>query len=57
MNITIEWTDDDGAYIVRQDGEFIGDFQSLEKAATFALAVCALNLECSGVELIAVKPK
>ncbi len=53
-SITIEWIDDEGAYIVRSDGEFIGDFHALDMAAVFALG-CA---EHSGqlVVLIAVEP-
>ncbi len=55
MSITIEWTDEEGAYIVRHDGEFIGDFEELLPAAEFALAVAA-NADAPGpmVELLAV---
>ncbi len=37
--ITIEWIEDDYAYIVRQGGEFIGDFMLLLPACSWALAV------------------
>jgi hypothetical protein len=51
--ITIEWSESDGAYIVRMDCEFIGDFESLYCACEYALD-CASN---SGhrVVLLAVK--
>lgn len=40
MNVlTVAWSASEGAYIVRQDDEFIGDFTDLHGALTFALAV------------------
>lgn len=56
MNITIEWVDEENAYIVYQDGEFIGDFAELLPAAEFALAV-SNALGAVGVEIVAVEPK
>lgn len=53
MVITIEWVDSEGAYIVRQDEQFIGDFQSLLTAAEFALAVADNSGDT--VELVAVE--
>ena len=55
MNITIEWVEEEGAYIVRQDSEFIGDFTDLLPAAEFALAV-AHGFAGAIVELVAVNP-
>ena len=37
--ITVGWIENDNAYDVRQDGDWIGDFETLEKAGLFALAV------------------
>lgn len=37
--ITVGWVVDEGAWIVKQDGEFIGDYETLEEAGQFALAV------------------
>ena len=55
MNITIEWVNEDGAYIVRQDGEFIGDFEELLPAAEFGLAVVH-GYAGARVELVSVNP-
>ena len=41
MGITIEWIEEERGYTVRQDGEFIGDYEDLQPAAEFALAVAA----------------
>ncbi len=43
--ITVEWVDEEGAYIVRQDDEFIGDFEEILPAARFALEVAEANGE------------
>ncbi len=52
MNIEIEWFEDESAYIVTQDGLFIGDFATLKFAARFALSI-----ECVGavVTLVSVE--
>ncbi len=52
-NITITWESDEGAYIVRQSGEFIGDFVSLEEAGSFAVDVA--GNAGTYVELISVQ--
>ena len=54
MNVTIEWVEKEGAYIVNQNGEFIGDYADLLPAAEFALAVAGNS--GTYVELIAVNP-
>ncbi|KKN24589.1 hypothetical protein LCGC14_0893430 [marine sediment metagenome] len=41
MNVSIEWIEEESAYTVRQNGEFIGDYENLQPAAEFALAVAA----------------
>jgi hypothetical protein len=46
--ITITWQYEDEAYIVRQDEEYIGDFESLVDAGSFALGVA----EFSGQDVI-----
>lgn len=53
MTITIEWMNDEGAYIVRQDDQFIGDFPELLAAAEFALAVADNSGDT--VELVAIQ--
>jgi len=53
MSITVEWMPDEGAYIVRQDSEFIGDFVDLLPACEFALAV-SHGFAGSYVEIVAV---
>lgn len=37
--ITVIWEPDEGAYIVWQDSTFIGDFEDLRNALSFALEV------------------
>ncbi len=41
--IIVTWEEDEGAYIVRQDSNFIGDFEDLHSAISFALAVGKVN--------------
>ncbi len=54
MQITVEWQDE--TYIVRQDGEYIGDYETLEGAATFAIAVSSEAVRYSEVQLLSVRP-
>ncbi len=53
MKVTIEWVADESAYIVRQSGQFIGDFEELLPAAEFSLDVA--NHAGMLVEIIAVE--
>ena len=53
-HVTVEWVNEEGAYIVRQNSEFIGDFTELVPACEYALAVAG-NFN-TYVEIIAVNP-
>ncbi len=52
MSSTVGWVGEEGAFIVRQDDEFIGDFATMEPAVEFALEVSAAAPEYSYVEFM-----
>ncbi len=52
MSITVGWVSEEGAFLVEQNEEFIGDFETMEPAVEFALSVSAASDEYTYVEFL-----